>query len=93
MELMLLQQRASPEAMRRVEEQAIKRAGEQSRMQAQMSGETEPPLVVKTPTGPNFPGAESPGSEATASDQREKILMKVQNSTGSVQSIRIYMVI
>lgn len=82
---MMLQQKSSPEAIRRVEEQA--------RMQAQQRPEeAEPPLVVKTPSSLNFHG-DSPGSEAAASEGKEKILVKVQNRAGSVQPIRIYTVI
>ncbi|KAG0625752.1 hypothetical protein M758_2G078500 [Ceratodon purpureus] len=80
-ELMMLQQKASPEAIRRVEELA--------RMQAQQRPEPVTPLVVKAPTRMNA-HEESLGSESPAAEEKEKILLKVQNSTQSTQSIRIF---
>ena len=79
----MLQQKASPEAIRRVEELA--------RMQAQQRPEPVTPLVVKAPTRMNA-HEESSGSESPAAEEKEKILLKVQNSTQSTQSIRIFTV-
>ena len=82
MELQILQQKASPEAIRRVEELA--------RLRAQQRPEAEPSLIVKTPQRSNS-HQESPGSGSAASE-KEKILLKVQNNSGSSQSIRIFAV-
>jgi hypothetical protein len=81
---MMLQQQASPEALRRVEELA--------RMRAQQRPEPGPPLVVKASKTLNS-HEESGGSESpAASEEKEKILLKVQNNTQSTQLIRIFTV-
>jgi len=78
-ELMMLQEASSPGAIRRVEELA--------RMQAQQRVEAESsPLVLNTPES-----LESQ-SEACVSNEKEKVMIKVQNKSGSSQSIRIYSV-
>lgn len=77
-ELMLLEQKASPGAIRNIEELA--------RMEAQYRPEPEPPVIVKAPTTKSD---ESLTGEAAATG-KGKILLKVQNKAENSQSIRIY---
>ena len=82
-ELMMLQQLASPGAIRNIEELA--------KMQAQQHSEAAPAVDVKTPQILSS-HVEPPKSEAGASDEKEKVLIKVQDKSGNSQSIRIYAV-
>lgn len=77
---MLLEQKASPGAIRNIEELA--------RMEAQYRPEPEPPVIVKAPTTKSD---ESLTGEAAATG-KGKILLKVQNKAENSQSIRIYTV-
>lgn len=79
----MLQQKASPEAIRRFEELA--------RVQARQLAELNPPSVVKTLETVDFHKG-LPGSEPAASEGKEKILLKVQDNAGSSRSIRIFKV-
>lgn len=74
---MMLQEASSPGAIRKVEELA--------RWQAQQRVEPESsPSVVKP--------LESPRSESRTSEEKEKVMIKVQNKSGSSKSIRIFTV-
>ncbi|KAG0612870.1 hypothetical protein M758_6G058500 [Ceratodon purpureus] len=75
-ELMMLQQLASPGAIKNIEELA--------RIQAQQRPEVEPPPKVLESH------VEPPKSEVGASEEKEKVLIKVQDKFGNSQSIRIY---
>lgn len=78
----MLQQLASPDAIRNIEELA--------RLQAQQRPEAEPSLVVNTLEIMKS-HVELPKSEGGALE-KEKVLLKVQDKSGNSQSIRIYAV-
>lgn len=80
---MMLQEASSPGALRRVEELA--------KMQTQQRVEAEAPSIGKIPESLKSQ-VESPRSEARTSEEKEKVMIKVQNKSGSSQSIRIYTV-
>lgn len=81
-ELMGLQFAASPEGIKRVEEQA--------KLQLQHRPDPESPLAANTSKDLNF-HEEILESKSVTPEKREKVLLKVQNKTGSYQSIRIFM--
>lgn len=78
-----LQFAASPEGIKRVEEQA--------KLQLQHRPDPESPLAANTSKDLNF-HEEILESKSVTPEKREKVLLKVQNKTGSYQSIRIFMV-
>lgn len=92
-ELMIFEEESSVAAISRVEEQARMQVLQQ-RVESEKETESPSPspLVVEAPEVVLKSQTKPPKSEAHASEEKEKVLLKVQNKAGNCQSIRIFTV-